>query len=134
MSDVKHIHYDNIVKWASDPSQKVWWKWSTQPSGWSEWNEKVHSPSWHEDLEYYIGDVAPRPTIRIGEYDVPKPLPPEELQVGNAYYFPIVYRSEADYGCIKVSSKDERWENLHENADNALLHSMALRSLTGKGE
>ena len=49
----RHHHYDLIVQWASDVSQKVWW--SPDKSGWAE----VEMPTWVADYHYHIGETPP---------------------------------------------------------------------------
>ena len=49
----RHTHYDLIVQWASDPSQKVWW--SPDKSGWAD----VEKPTWVADYHYHIGENPP---------------------------------------------------------------------------
>ena len=49
----RHPHYDLIVQWASDISQKVWW--SPDKSFWA----KVERPTWVIDYHYCIGENPP---------------------------------------------------------------------------
>lgn len=49
----RHPHYDLIVQWASDTSQKVWW--SPDNSFWS----KVEKPTWVIGYHYHIGETPP---------------------------------------------------------------------------
>lgn len=49
----RHPHYDLIVQWAGDTSQKVWW--SPDNSFWS----KVEKPTWIADYHYCVGENPP---------------------------------------------------------------------------
>lgn len=49
----RHPHYDLIVQWASDVSQKVWW--SSDKSVWTE----TKNPTWVSDYHYHIGETPP---------------------------------------------------------------------------
>jgi len=49
----RHPHHDLIVRWASDPSQKVWGK---QTNG--EY-VRLEYPSWMPKLDYYVGETPP---------------------------------------------------------------------------
>jgi hypothetical protein len=121
----KHIHYDLIMQWASDPSQKVWAKHDVV----NEWLEAGVNPRWWPDLEYYIGDTPPRETIRIGEFDVPKPLSRHELVDGGVYHYPLVHLSGKESGKLYYLNLMGDCINLHLTKEDALLHSEALRSL-----
>lgn len=48
-----HPHYDLIVQWASDISQKVWW--SSDKSVWTE----IKKPKWSPYYHYYVGETPP---------------------------------------------------------------------------
>lgn len=49
----RHPHYDLIVQWASDISQKVWW--SSDKSVWTE----IKKPKWSPYYHYYVGENPP---------------------------------------------------------------------------
>lgn len=119
----KHIHYDLIVQWASDPMQKVWCchgkQWYT-----------IESPTWNAGFKYHIGDTPPRETIRIGECDVPKPLSSHELVEGNVYHCPVVHLAGKASCKLYYLNVMGDCINLHLTKEDALLHSEALRSLT----
>lgn len=122
----KHIHHDLIVQWASDPSQKVWARHDAAKA----WLEAGLNPRWWPDIEYYIGDNPPRATIRIGEFDVPKPLASHELVEGDVYHCPLVHLAGKASGKLCYLNVMGYCINLHLTKEDALLHSEALRSLT----
>jgi hypothetical protein len=121
----KHIHHDLIVQWAADTSQKVWAK-----NLCGNWIAADHMPIWNSNLDYYIGDNPPRATIRIGEFDVPKPLASHELIEGNVYHSPLVHLAGKASGKLYYLNVMGYCSNLHLTKEDALLHSEALRSLT----
>jgi len=57
LSPKKHTHYDLIVKWAEDPSQKVWFSWKEMPG----WHLILppKNPLWLSENSYHIGDTPP---------------------------------------------------------------------------
>lgn len=122
----RHIHHDLIVQWASDPLQKVWAKHKVA----SKWLTAGENPAWWPNIEYYIGDNPPRETIRIGGFDVPKPLSGNNMVCGRSYYYPQIHLESASYGVFYYQNLSGKCANLHETVEDALLHAEALRSLT----
>jgi hypothetical protein len=90
----------------------------------------IEHPTWDAGFEYYIGDNPPRATIRIGEFDVPKPLASHELIEGEVYHYPLVHLAGKESGKFYYMNLVGNCINLHLTKEDALLHSEALRSLT----
>lgn len=123
----KHIHYNLIMQWASDPSQNIWFR--KLNNKWHKWQKCTMTPCWDTELEYHIGDNSPRETIRIGEFDVPKPLASHELVDGQLYHYPLVHLAGKESGKFYYLRLMGNCINLHLTKEDALLHSEALRSL-----
>jgi len=117
----KHKHYNLIIQWANDPSQKVWWKTSV---GWI----KVDKPSWVEDFDYHIGEEPPLPKrkIMIGdvEIDAPEITPPKE------YYVPMITETRLHVKYIwNGDTHDLLWLKrglIHLTPEAAIAHAKAL--------
>lgn len=124
-SSKKHIHHDLIMQWAADPSQNIWFR---NPN--NKWQKCPITPCWDTKMEYYIGDTPQRETIRIGEFDVPKPLSSHELVEGRPYFFPLMHGCEPEWSDYQYIFPNVTADNLHETQEDALLHSKALRSFT----
>ena len=124
----KHKHYDLIVKWAADPSQKVWWRTR------SNWNPVIGSPTWNIDCDYHIGEHPPNRKIMIGDIEVDAPEV-YELAHNTEYYLPNI-------GAIEMYS-ESRWYKdnidlfrlktgvIHLNKDAAIAHAKALIKASG---
>lgn len=87
----RHPHYDLIVQWASDPTQKVWW--SPDKSGWA----NVEKPTWVADYYYHIGETPPTNLEPVLFEDVCKG---EVFYVAHPtsikFYYQFMYFGEAD--------------------------------------
>jgi hypothetical protein len=127
-SSKKHIHHDLIMQWAADPSQNIWFR--NPNNKWHKWQKCPITPCWDTKMEYHIGDTPQRETIRIGEFDVPKPLSIYELVEGRLYFFPLVHGREPECSDYQYIVPNVTTRNLHETREDALLHSEALRSFT----
>ena len=71
-TDNKHPHYDLIVKWAANTSQKVWLKNN------NEWLA-IGYPAWDMENQYHIGPTPPPKMCRLGglEFPLPETVAPE---------------------------------------------------------
>ena len=82
----QHKHHDLIVKWASDPSQKVW--------GWTDdqWFE-VPYPCWHNHVLYAVGTKPEKAPIKMLKYPngtIEFPAPVKSLNKNQEYYYVVV--------------------------------------------
>ena len=133
MSTKKHKHHDLIVKWAADPSVKVWSKSDKNGCCWSLVNG---SPLWWEDCEYHIGYQPPVEYITINGHKIVAPV--RSLNVGDKFWFVDV--SLVDYvGSYKFRG-DLLGDRLlkrglcHLTKENAIAHAKALLSFTEAAE
>lgn len=118
----KHKHYDLIIQWAKDPSQKVWY---LNPSGC--WREAT-TPTWNLDFTYHIGEQPPPPKrkIMIGdiEIDAPEVNPPKE------YYVPMITEIKLHVKYIwNGDTHDLLWLKrglIHLSPEAAIEHAKAL--------
>lgn len=125
----KHKHYDDIVKWASDPTQKVWWL--DESNCW----KLVTNPSWFSGNEYYVGIEPPINTIRIGERVITKPIS-KPLKVGELY-FVATLNNNGD-GHMQSVWDDDAFDHarlkmgiIHLTKEDAINHSNALIEISG---
>ena len=124
----KHKHYDLIMQWAADPTQKVWYKTLT---GW----EKARNLPWREDTEYYIGDQAPpKRKIMLGDVEIDAPVL-NEPQINTDYFVPMLTREDLHLSCTwKGDSHDLSWLKrgfIHLTEEAAILHATALIKISG---
>ncbi len=127
----KHKHYDLIVKWAADPSQKVWYY---NGSGWF---LSVIEPVWNPDYTYHIGDTPPKKQIKIGGVWIDEPVR-EPLSQRQEYYTTIItydnlfMKSRWDGGNVDLVRLKRGLVHLTKEA--AIAHAKALIALTGECE
>ena len=124
----KHKHYDLIVAWAGDPSQKVWYK------GLDDWRPVEISPSWRYEYDWYIGEHPPKRKIMIGDVEIDA-HEIESPRVDTEYFVPNVGR------CLMVDMIDWRDSALdrnmlkrgliHLNKEAAIAHAKALIKVSG---
>lgn len=123
----KHKHYDLIIKWAIDTTQKVWY---LNPSGL--WREAT-TPTWNLDFTYHIGEEPPLPKrkIMIGdvEIDAPEITPPKE------YYVPMITETRLHVKYIwNGDTHDLLWLKrglIHLTPEAAIAHAKALIKVSG---
>lgn len=123
----KHKHYDLIVKWAADTSQKVW---CNAGSHWF----LAKTPNWFRDTEYHIGEHPPKRKIMIGDIEIDAPEV-SELAHNTEYYLPNI-------GALEMYS-ESRWYKdnvdlfrlktgvIHLNKEAAIAHAKALIKVSG---
>jgi len=115
----KHKHYDLIVKWAADPSQKVWYN---------------NGSGWNPDYTYHIGDAPPKRKIMIGDVEIDAPEI-ESPRVGTEYFVPNVGGyCPADMIDWRDSALDRSMLKrglVHLNKESAIAHAKALIKVGG---
>lgn len=125
----KHKHYDLIVAWAANPSQKVWYKGSGD-----DWRPVEISPSWRYEYDWHIGEHPPKRKIKIGETEIDAPEI-ESLRVGTEYFVPNVGRyNHADLIDWRDSDLDQNMLKrglVHLNKEAAIAHAKALIKVGG---
>ena len=124
----KHKHYNLIMQWAADPTQKVWYKTLT---GW----EKSENLTWREDTEYYIGNQAPlKRKIMLGDVEIDAPIL-NEPQINTDYFVPMLTREDLHLSCTwEGDSHDLSWLKrgfIHLTEEAAILHATALIKISG---
>lgn len=103
---MKHPHYDKIVQWAQDTSQKVW----TLDGGGSWLLTSI--PVWFTDQEYHIGPTPPKTMRTLGGLEYPAPET-EAPETDTRVYLPALY-CDGHY-------TNARWDNSPE--DNKYLQA-----------
>ena len=130
MNNVKHKHYDLIVAWAEDPSQKVWYKGSGD-----DWRPVEISPSWRYEYEWHIGEHPPKRKIMIGdvEVDAPETIAPD---CGTDYF--VADPSDELYVGVIVDWDGDDYDGhvlkrglVHLNKEAAIAHAKALIKVSG---
>lgn len=123
----KHKHYDLIVAWAADPSQKVWRK---ESSGY--W--QVETPAWDGSAEYHIGQQPPKQTITIGDQVIDAPEL-SGLANGSEYFLPepsmSKLYSESLWANDNYDSARLKHGQVHLNKEAAIAHAKALIKISG---
>lgn len=126
----KHKHYDFIMQWASDPSQKVWWK---NPSA-TKWNIFVGTPCWDADYIYHIGEHPPKRKIMIGDVEIDAPEV-SELAHNTEYYLPNIgapeMYSESRWHRDDIDAFRLKTGVIHLNKEAAIAHAKALIKVSG---
>lgn len=129
MSANKHEHYDLIVQWASDPSQKVWF---LSDAGWKE----APTPSWSPVINYHIGELPPPPKrkIMIGGVEIDAPETTPLTGCLKEYYIPAIAKSQlyVMYRWVNSISDLLLIERglVHLNKEAAIAHARALIKFT----
>lgn len=125
----KHKHYDLIVKWAADTSQKVWYKGSGD-----DWRPVEISPSWRYEYDWYIGEQPPKRKLMIGDVEIDAPEI-ESPRVGTEYFVPNIGRCcPADMIDWRDSALDSNMLKrglVHLNKEAAIAHAKALIKVSG---
>ena len=129
MDNVKHKHYDLIVRWAGNPRQKVWYK------GLDDWRPVEISPSWRYEYEWHIGEHPPKRKIMIGgvEIDAPETIAPD---CGTDYF--VADPSDELYVGVTVDWDGDDYDIqvlkrglVHLNKEAAIAHAKALIKVSG---
>lgn len=127
---MKHKHYDLIVKYYADMSQKVWFKRPDEKM-WIELNKAASKyPEFLEGLEYHIGDQPPKDSNSI--FFVDWNLAPSGFDIwamdknGEAFWFKN----------LKFQTSSDKWflanDNEGEEAPNFGYSGEWRKSLTVK--
>ena len=129
MENVKHKHYDLIVAWAEDPSQKVWYKGSGD-----DWRPVEISPSWRYEYEWHIGEHPPKRKIMIGDVEVDAPEL-AGLVHGDAYFLTNTCGLEL---YATMTWANDHYDSallkrglVHLNKEAAIAHAKALIKVSG---
>lgn len=124
----KHPHYENIVKWAGDPSQKVWVK------GVGKWVELDSYLKWEVAVEHFVGEHPPKPQIKVGEVWVNEPEH-EPLQAGQNYYVPrmcsVLPVSRMSWSGSDIALSCLKRGLVHLTEEAAIEHAKALILVSG---
>ena len=124
----KHKHYDLIVAWAANPSQKVWYKGSGD-----DWRPVEISPSWRYEYDWYIGDRPPKRKIMIGDAEIDAPEV-ENPSYNRNYFVPsptkLEFYTEQCWG-ENASHTDMQRGLVHLNKEAAIAHAKALIKVSG---
>lgn len=83
---MKHPHYDLIVKWAQDTSQKVWFYDDCRGA----WIMLTSYLAWQPDLKYHVGPTPPKTMRTLGGLEYPAPET-EAPETNTRYYLPALY-------------------------------------------
>lgn len=128
MKAVKHKHYDLIVRWAGNPSQKVWYK------GLDDWRPVEISPSWHYEYDWHIGEHPPKRKIMIGDVEIDAPEA-VDLKHGDEYFLPDAsmpeFYSESRWANDHYDSTRLNRGQIHLNKEAAIAHAKALIGVSG---
>lgn len=125
----KHKHYDLIVRWAGNPSQKVWYKGSGD-----DWRPVEISPSWRYEYDWHIGEQPPKRKIMIGDVEIDAP----ELHTPARGLLVYITMPTHQRLCLEDFWRDtEEFRSylkrglVHLNKEAAIAHAIALIKVSG---
>lgn len=129
ITTAKHKHYDLIVRWAGNPSQKVWYKGSGD-----DWRPVEIQPSWRYEYDWHIGEHPPKRKIMIGDVEVDAS---ETVALAQGVLFYITMPSQQRL-CIEDFWQDTQAFRshlerglVHLNKEAAIAHAKALIKVSG---